>query len=253
MSELQVSLPSVEIGFPFGIREFPEAHRREEAISEVSPGPSFATGNVFADVGEELGLIHRANLGDSDALNQLFARHMPRLLRIALRMLRSQEDAEDAVQDALLRAHRNLSSFQNRCLFSTWVTRIVINSALMMRRRKRVRPEVSLEETLQAEQLHTRREVADSRPDPEQLCASAEVATLVEKAMGQLSPGLETAVRLREMDGLSTAESTALLGIQPSAFKSRISRARHQLQALLRPALECGCRVARDHSAQTSL
>jgi len=237
MSELAGSLTSAEMGFPFGMGQFSE-QKQVGAISHSLHGPSFASANVFTPLGEELDLIRRAKAGDHNALDQLFACHRPRLLQIAVSMLRNKEDAEDAVQDALLLGYRNFSSFQNRCRFSTWMTRIVINSALMMVRRKSVRPEVSLEEALDAGVLQGRRELADSRRDPEQLCASAEIASLLEKAIHELSPGLEVAIRLRELDGLSTTESTELLGIQRSTFKSRVSRARDKIQESLRPALE---------------
>src|SRR6185437_10451496 len=92
-------------------------------------------------------LFERAVGGDKSALNQLFAQNNRALYQTALRLLGNPEDAEDALQEAMLSAYRNLGRFEGRSQFSTWLTRIVINAALMRRRSKRAHPAVSLEET----------------------------------------------------------------------------------------------------------
>ena len=94
---------------------------------------------------EEARLIRRAMRGDSSALDSLFARHNRALYQTALRLLGNAEDAEDALQEGLLAAYRNLPRFEGRSQFSTWLTRIVINAALMRLRSKRARPAISLE------------------------------------------------------------------------------------------------------------
>src|ERR1700687_2438113 len=93
---------------------------------------------------EEWAVVQQAIAGDADAQKRLFAGHSDKLHRVAFNLLRNKEDAEDAVQDGLCRAYTGLRSFQGRSSFSTWLTRIVINSALMSRRRKSVRPEASI-------------------------------------------------------------------------------------------------------------
>lgn len=91
--------------------------------------------------GEEWGIVQRAMAGDSEPLAALFIRERPRLYRTALAVLRNREDAEDAVQIGYLSAYRNLASFAGRSKFTTWLTRIVLNAALMNRRKLRVLPQ----------------------------------------------------------------------------------------------------------------
>jgi RNA polymerase sigma-70 factor, ECF subfamily len=185
---------------------------------------------------EENVLVGRAMEGDSQAQDILFGRHRSRLYRLALRLLRSKEDAEDAVQDALLSAYRNLSSFEGRSLFSTWLTRIVVNAALVRMRRQRARPELFFEEVSPEQQFSMINTLADWRPDPEQMYSSVETRQFVEGALEELSPSIRLAFQLRELQGLSNMEAAALAGIQVGAFKSRISRARSQLAERFSPS-----------------
>jgi RNA polymerase sigma-70 factor, ECF subfamily len=184
---------------------------------------------------DERSLIQRAMDGDSEAQDQLFARYRTRLYQLALRLLRRREEAEDAVQDGLLLAYKNLASFQRRSLFSTWLTRIVVNAALVRLRRQRVRPELFLQETVSEERCPIRN-VVDSRPDPEQACAYLETRRLVKGALAELSPSIRSAFQLRELQDLSNSEAAEISGVQLGAFKSRISRARSQLAERLSPA-----------------
>ena len=183
---------------------------------------------------DEHALIQRAMDGDSEAQDQLFARYRTRLYRLALRLLRRREEAEDAVQDGLLLAYKNLASFQGRSLFSTWLTRIVVNAALVRMRRQRARPELFLHETTSEERCPIRN-VVDSRPDPEQACAYSETRRLVKGALAELSPSIRSAFQLRELQDLSNSEAAEISGVQLGAFKSRISRARNQLAGRLSP------------------
>lgn len=185
---------------------------------------------------EEQVLVRRAVKGDSKAQDVLFGRHRSRLYRLALRLLRSKEDAEDAVQDALLSAYRNLGSFEGRSLFSTWLTRIVVNAALVRMRRQRARPELFLEDVSPDEQFSMANTLIDGRPDPEQMYSSAETRHLVEGALEELSPSIRVAFELRELQELSNMEAAMLAGIHVGAFKSRISRARSQLAERFSPS-----------------
>jgi RNA polymerase sigma-70 factor, ECF subfamily len=177
---------------------------------------------------DEQRLIHDAMEGDSEAQDQLFARYRTRLYRLALRLLRRKEEAEDAVQDGLLLAYKNLSSFQGRSLFSTWLTRIVVNAALVRMRRQRARPEFFLQE-ISPEERFPAGNVVDSRPDPEQECAYLETRNILNGALEELSPSIRSAFQLRELQDLSNSEAAEVSGVQIGAFKSRISRARSQL------------------------
>jgi RNA polymerase sigma-70 factor (ECF subfamily) len=148
-------------------------------------------------------------------------------------MLRNKEDAEDAVQDGLCSAHTKLRSFQGRSSFSTWLTRIVINSALMSRRRKSVRPEASLDEILDNPARRLAHRIADRRPGPEEICSVTEINGLIEEEVRTLPAEIQRTFRLRVVDGLSTKEVIRALGIRESTFKSRILRARRKVKDAL--------------------
>jgi RNA polymerase sigma-70 factor (ECF subfamily) len=183
---------------------------------------------------KEWRLIRRALAGDADALSPIFVRHSSKLFRAAFSLLRNKEDAEDALQEGLINAYIHLNSFQGRSLFSTWLTRVVMNAALMALRRKRSRPETSLEEREDGELKDWPAWGVDCRPNPEQACAAMEAKQIVETHIEQLSLGLRTAFRLREMEGLSTKEAREVLGISENVVKSRLFRARGQLTKSLR-------------------
>lgn len=197
-----------------------------------SPGPI-----SLPAADREDSVVRRAIESDEDAFEELVARHTPKLRRIAYSLLHNHEDAEEAVQDALLSAYRNLKSFRGESLFSTWLTRIVINAAGMARRRNARRPEVSLDEILEADPPQRIHRAVDPRHDPEQACEAAEIEALIDRGLCRLSPQLQEAFRLREIDGLSTKACLAMVGIRRSAFKSRVTRARHRLANSLRPIL----------------
>lgn len=180
--------------------------------------------------------VQRALAGDTEALEKLLAHVRPRLYRVALRLLRSKEDAEDAVQDALFSAYKNLASFEGRSLFSTWLTRIVVNAALVRRRHQRCRPELFIDDTPSSENQATPMGIVDSHPDPEQNCAWNETRMVVEEALNDLAPAMRSAFRLRELDDLSNADAARASGVRIGAFKSRICRARNQLAARLGPS-----------------
>jgi RNA polymerase sigma-70 factor (ECF subfamily) len=183
-------------------------------------------------------VVQRAIDGNSDAQEQIFARHTNTLRRISFGILRNREDAEDAVQDGLCKAYTRLGSFEGRSSFRTWLTRIVINSALMIRRRKNARPEASLDEIFRDAAERPRYEIIDAGPSPEEFCAASEIRALVEKQLRQLPSTLQTALQLYDLDGRSAAESMQALGIHSGAFKSRVSRARQKVANGLRQSFQ---------------
>jgi RNA polymerase sigma-70 factor, ECF subfamily len=209
---------------------------RADSRTFAMPDPERAAASSAAS--EEWSLIQRAIDGDSRAQKQIFSCDTSKLHRAALAILRNKEDAEDAVQEGLCKAYRKLRSFQGRSSLSTWLTRIVINSALMIRRRKNNRPEASLDDILDRQPERLQYRIVDKWPNPEQICTTTEIYGLVEEQVRQLSPGLRASVQLCDLDGLSPADSTQALGIQKSAFKSRISRARQKLADGLRQSLQ---------------
>jgi RNA polymerase sigma-70 factor (ECF subfamily) len=179
--------------------------------------------------GEEGELIERALEGDLDALSILFARDRVRLYRAAFSLLHNREDAEDALQDGLLCAYLNLRSFEGRSQFSTWLTRIVLNAALMKRRKRRTLPQASLDESVFEDEQSWSALVIDARPDPEQTYALAETKNLVERELSQLSPVLRSAIQQRDANHLSNVEVATTQSVNRNTFKSRVSRARRRL------------------------
>src|ERR1019366_9285217 len=120
-------------------------------------------------------LIERGLSGDARALDVLFTRNTRTLYQTALRVLGNPEDAEEALQEGLLSAYRNLPRFERRSQFSTWLTRIVINAALMRLRSKRARPAISLDDWISEGQVPLAERFADESPNPEQLYAGTEL------------------------------------------------------------------------------
>src|SRR6266403_1405553 len=174
-------------------------------------------------------LIRAGQRGDEQAVEALFRRYHRPLFQTALRVLGNTEDAEDALQDGLLSAYRNLRRFEGRSQFSTWLTRIVINAALMRRRRAKARPAVSLDEAPREEELPASERFADDGPNPEQVFAGTELREMISENLEELSPLLRTAFLLREVEGYSTGEAAKKLGVTENTLKARLWRARHQL------------------------
>lgn len=181
----------------------------------------------------EAALLNRAIAGDESALETLFARNSRALYQTALRLLGNPEDAEDALQEGMLSAYRNLRRFEGRSQFSTWLTRIVINAALMRRRSRRSHPAVSLDEDAREEQVPAVERFPDDGPSPEDLYAGFELSERLRKNLEDLSPVLRRAFELREIAGLTADEAAKELGVSRNTLKARLWRARHQLATRL--------------------
>jgi len=173
----------------------------------------------------------------SSAPNEVFAKHQmdfggvashysPMLFRIALSRLRNVEDAEDAVQDALLSAYKHIGSFEGRAQLSTWLTRIVINVAGMKLRCRPRREIVSLDQAPGDGETTLANKLVDARPNPETICAQTQMEERLRTALAHISPKLRVAFQMREMAGFSTRETADTLRIKTTALKSRLRRAR---------------------------
>ena len=178
---------------------------------------------------DEQGLIRLGLKGNQAALEALFARHSGALYQSALKLLGNPEDAEDALQEGMLSAFKNLRRFEGRSKFSSWLTRIVINAALMRLRSQRAHQTVSADQPLGEAELTLAEQLADPAPDPERLYAREEMRQLLDRNLTELSPEMRTAVRLRDIEGLSTQEAAEALGVPENTLKSRLHRARLQL------------------------
>lgn len=165
-----------------------------------------------------------------ETLAQLFCSHGQQLYKTAYRVLRSREDAEDAVQDGLLSAVKNLNAFEGRALVSTWLTRIVINAALMRLRRRRRDRLASIEQEQRAagEPPLTSR-LRDDRPTPYEAFAQQEQLRILERKAARLPKGVRPAFWLHYIRGMSIAETAKELKVTENAVKSRLYRGRTKL------------------------
>lgn len=182
---------------------------------------------------EELVLVHAAKAGDLEAFSQLVTRYDRNIFRIAQHITHNDEDAQDVVQDAFLKAYTNLAQFQENSKFYTWLVRIAVNEALMKLRKRRNDRTVSLDEDVETEEGSMPREVADWSPNPEQLYGQSELGDILKKTIQGLSPGFRTVFVLRDVEGLSTEETAEMLDLSVPAVKSRLLRARLQLRERL--------------------
>jgi RNA polymerase sigma-70 factor (ECF subfamily) len=157
------------------------------------------------------------------------SRYSPMLFRVALRRLRNVEDAEDAVQDALLSAYKHIGNFEGRAQLSTWLTTIVINAARMKLRSRPHQEIVSLDQAPGEDDTTLANQLVDARPNPETICAQAERERTLRTALAHISPKLRVAFQMREMAGLSTRETADTLRIKTTTLKSRLKRARTAL------------------------
>ena len=172
--------------------------------------------------------IHEQNLG---SLEDAVSRYLPTLYRMAYRYVGDPQDAEDAVQDALLSAYKHLGQFKGAAKMTTWLTSIVTNSALTKLRRRPRRPHFSLDERLADEEGYFLSDtLADSRPSPESECIKSEMHRNLMESVMELSPLLREAVQLHDLDGLPTKEVASILGVPDGTVKARVSRARSKLK-----------------------
>ena len=160
--------------------------------------------------------------------------HWCALLRVTQRILRNREDAEDAVQNALLDAFRNLARFQGRARFSSWLTRIAMNAALMRLRVSRREIAVSLDAVSQTGETQGRTQLVERRPNPEEEYLSNESRILVQKGLKKLSPLYVEVLHLRGMQELSAKEAAGLLEVPVGTVKARLHRARAKLTRHMR-------------------
>jgi RNA polymerase sigma-70 factor, ECF subfamily len=183
---------------------------------------------------DDLDLVHASKNGDVAAFEQLVKRYDRKLFRIAQHVTHNREDAEDAVQEAFLKAFQHLGEFREDSKFSTWLIRITLNQSLMkVRKQRRAIREVSLEKDFQAGEDMLPMEVIDWAPDPEQLYRTAELRDIMIKALRELRPILRAVFVLRDIEGLSTAQTAEVLNLSQVAVKARLWRGRLQLRERL--------------------
>lgn len=188
-----------------------------------------------AAVLDEQALLQGLRSRQPEAFETLVRSYSPRLLAVARRMLGSDEDARDAVQDAFLNAFRAMSRFEGQAKLSTWLHRIVVNASLMKLRTRRRKPEESIEPLLPAFKdngSHTEK-FSHWEASADQLAAQEETRRLVRDAIASLPDTYREVLMLRDIEEMNTDETARALGITPNAVKIRLHRARLALRTLL--------------------
>ncbi len=184
----------------------------------------------------DAGLIARLKAGDPDAFEELVRTYGGRLLAVARRFVRNESDAQDIVQAAYLSAFRALPQFEGGCQVSTWLHRIVVNTALMKLRTRRRKPEESIELLLPAfqEDGHHAEQFSDWSTPADALLEKKETRATVRACIAQLPDNYREVLMLRDIEELPTQDVAQLLNLTPTAVKVRLHRARQALSTLLR-------------------
>jgi RNA polymerase sigma-70 factor (ECF subfamily) len=192
-----------------------------------------ATIASFHESEAERVLVLAAKRGDARAFEILVRRHQRKILAIAMRFARNREDAEDIAQQSFQKAFVNMHRFRGKSRFSTWLTRIAINEALMWLSRRRASREVRIEESVTADETALPPDYPGSDPSPEDSCLQRERKRILAAAMNKLKPGMRTAIELRDLSELSTEETARVMQLSVEAVKARLFHARRKLRKSL--------------------
>jgi len=209
------------------------------SATRVISGHHAGSRNVASEAAQFMSdeaLVAGAKMGHGGFFGELHERHRERMFQVAHRITRHREDAQDAVQESFLSAYVHLKKFDGRARFSTWLTRIAINAALMKIRKKRVSREVGVEDSADAV------EPSDSVPNPEEICARTEQKAALRDAIAKLRPTLRSVVELHDLQEYSLHETAEALGTSVSAAKARLFHGR----AALRRAAQLKVRRSRE-------
>jgi RNA polymerase sigma-70 factor, ECF subfamily len=175
-------------------------------------------------------LLKAAKNGHSVAFGELFKRYKERIFYLAQRIMRNHEDAEDVVQETFQLAFVHLQDFQGAARFSTWISRIAINVALMKLRKKTRKVEISIDEYSESHERSLRDTVRDVRQNPEQACLREERSRILGEALADLRPKARNVLELYELEGQSMKEIAEDIGISVSAVKARLFHARPKMR-----------------------
>jgi RNA polymerase sigma-70 factor, ECF subfamily len=181
---------------------------------------------------DESALVAAAKAGDVSAFETLVGRYERKIFRLTQNITQNREDAEDAMQEAFLKAYEHLQNFEGNSRFYTWLVRIAVNQALMKLRKRRPNV-VSLDEEVDTGEDMVPREVEDWGPSPAERYAQTELSEILGKVIGDLDPQFRIVFQLRDIEELSTEETAEALGLSVPAVKSRLLRARLKLRQTL--------------------
>src|SRR5262245_60279500 len=212
---------------------------RSDAVARTLPNPidrGTPSGTTQIEQVDEAALVAALRAGDDGAFDTVVRVFGGRLLAVARRYTRNEEDARDVVQSAYLSAFRALADFKGDAQLSTWLHRIVVNTALMKLRTRRRKPEESIEALLPAfiEDGHHVERFAEWNTPADRLLEQAETRAAVRASIDRLPDNYREVLILRDIEELSTQEVANLLNATPTAVKVRLHRARQALATLLR-------------------
>ena len=208
--------------------------RQRQTLSAAFP---ISTAGLMVAPSEQAGCDRRVEF------ETLMARELPRFQRMAMRWLRNREDAEDAVQNAVLSAFKHISSFEGRARMSSWVMSIAINS-VKMQLRKTKRNAVPLDYMGEDSSVTVANTLRHPGPNPEQIFQSSEIYGIVTRSIRKLSPTQRMSLQLFELGGLSLKEAAETLGVPLGTVKAQLARGRERLRKTLGKVLG----AAGDHS-----
>lgn len=191
---------------------------------------------------EESDLLARLRAGEDKAYEEMVRAYSPRLYAVARRIVGNDDEARDVIQDAFLNAFRSLPKFQGDARLSTWLHRIVVNSALMKLRTRRRKPEEPIEPLLPSflANGHHAERFTSWGDQADEILSRAETQEVIRQRIDDLPERFRTVLVLRDIEGLSTEETARLLDTTPNAVKIRLHRARAALRTLLEPHVRRG-------------
>ncbi len=189
----------------------------------------------FPQASNDAALVSEARSGDHTAFDQLTRRHSRRILNRVYRIVGNWQDAEDVLQDSLTNAFLHLNTFEFKASFSTWFTRIAINTALMLLRKRRRYVEIAIDGICDGAASWEGWHLTDKSENPEQYYVRKQSAHMLKAAVMRLKSSSRKILELHQTTGLSVKEIARSLGISESAAKARLNRARGQLRASMKP------------------
>src|ERR1700730_445456 len=194
-------------------------------------------------------LVAAAKSGDTRAFEELVCRHQRRVLAAAQRITNNREDAEDVAQEGFQKAFLHLAAFQEKSRFSTWLTRIAMNEALMLLRRRRGVFE-DLPESTDDGVKSSAETFVDQGPKPEESCLRRERTQLLTEAINRLGPRIRTAILLRDIEEKSLEETAQILGTTSTAIKARLFQGRRKLRRIITPGFPWKPYTSRSRQSQ---
>jgi RNA polymerase sigma-70 factor (ECF subfamily) len=202
--------------------------------------PEMVLNNPVQTGSRERDLIASVQRGQRELFYELVRPYERRVYAAALAILRNEHDAEDAAQEAMLKAFANIRQFRAEARFSTWLIQITVNEALMRRRRERTVPMEGLDDRRDEETEYAPRDFADWREVPSEALERKEVRQRLAEALATLDRKYREVFMLRDVEHLNIQETAEALGITVASVKTRLSRARLMLRDLLAAGWEQG-------------